>query len=638
MSGRTKIKLPWQTKVSDNLDVEGQAIINLIMPEDKLIPEPTAPTDVINRQYVEGRFSETSAGFLGAAEDGSYTDGLFQDFTDQTRVGVAVDRFNELFKALAPAPAPNLSNITIADSGVSGKLTFGSSGTIAGYTIVPSKDKGTIFTTSGTEIGIFNASTTINGDVAGTVPVGGTNNRPYPAKAFSDGNVGFLRLEVNGIIIHSVNLATFGSGSSINANNSGFVLTAADAIKFDSGQTLDLFKFRTGTWTVDPADQRYGYNKVRVRHEYATGLFRDTNSYEWVVDANATATTFTGEVLNNPVMSGNRKISGVTYHTSGTVDYSVTINNAYKNTYSSSISAVSHSGTNVSPASEALPLPADENSTFVLSGKTLVINNASRLLNDNVTANTRVDRTVQTDVTSTGQTISGFLVDNIADDSSDTSETFNGEGYRIHDGIDITSTTYGTGKLASPFDWDGAQNLISGDTNHNKGLLVAGGKLSYPKNTSHISGITAGNFSNVALGPGGNPDYSVASGNRTFIRYFYSALSYSNIRLNVAATGTTFVTLATGVSGNNLTAEVLAPNTTKNTGGAVEWKDAVLPHNANDKDKGCFASTFGDTIPTNWGLTLGAQNTSTSGHVVCVRFTAAATWTGSIDSITLTWL
>ena len=42
---------------------------------------------------------------IGPPEDDSYsTGGIFTDFTPATRVGVAVDRFNEMFKLLAPTP------------------------------------------------------------------------------------------------------------------------------------------------------------------------------------------------------------------------------------------------------------------------------------------------------------------------------------------------------------------------------------------------------------------------------------------------------------------------------------------------------------------------------------------------------
>jgi len=64
---------------------------------------------------------------IGLAEDGTYTDGLFTDFTSTTPVGTAVDRFNEILKALSPAPAPDLDDIDGNDTGVSAELSFGSS-------------------------------------------------------------------------------------------------------------------------------------------------------------------------------------------------------------------------------------------------------------------------------------------------------------------------------------------------------------------------------------------------------------------------------------------------------------------------------------------------------------------------------
>ncbi len=638
MSGRTKIKLPWQTKFSKDVSLESVSLTDLVMPEDKAIPEATSPNDVINRQYVEGVIGGGGAAVIGPSEDGTYDDGLFQDFEETTEVGTAVDRFNELFKALAPAPAPSLSNIGIADSGVSGKLSFGTSNVIAGYTPVPAKDVGGSFTSSGEEAGIFAAGVVINGSIADNVAAGGVNNRPYPAKAFGDADQGSLHLEVNGIIIHTVDLTTFNSGNSLNGNGSGFSLSTAAPIQFDSGETLDLFNYRTGTWTVSAADQVNGYNVVKVRHEYTAGSFRDTNIYGWVIDDDTTATTFTSEDVASPSMSGINQISGVTYHTAGTVDYSVTISNPYRNTYSSSGSAVNYTGTNVSPVDESLATPSTEAQDVAIVAKTIAISSINRMLNGSIEVGVTLDRTVQSDLSSPGDSLAGFLVDATTDSSTDISEPFNGEGYRLHTGLVLTDTNYGSGKNASAYDWDSSQNLMSGGADYTTGLLIANGQLSYPSQTNHIPNIAGGDFSSVTYGPGGNPNYATASGDRTYLRYFYSSLSYSNFKLALAVTNTSFVTTATGPSANNVTLEILAPNTTKNTGGTVEFKDAVEPHNANDKDIGCFASTFGDTIPTNWGLTLGAENTSTSGQVIVVRITASSAWTGSIDSMNITWL
>jgi hypothetical protein len=637
MSGRTRIKLPWQTKVSDDIDLNDVSLRNLVMPEDKTTPEATSPNDVINRQYVEGIVGTPGGGaIIGDAEDGTYTDGLFVDFSSDTLIGTAVDRFNEVLKALAPSPAPNLDNISIQDSGITGKLSFGSSNNISGYINVPAKDVGGTFGSAGSEAGIFAANRTINGVLADSV----SSASSYPANSFGEGDKGSLHLEVNGAVIHSVDLSAFGSGSSTNSNGSGFTsLTAATPVQFDSGDTLDLFKYRRGNWTVDPADQVNGYNFVRIRHEYETGLFRDTNYFYWVIDADTTATSFSGETISNINMNGTKRISGVTYHTSGTLDYDVTISNAYRNTYSQSSSALDFSGTKVQTSDMALPTPSTEEDDIVISGRSASLDNSGRIINETISVGVTVDRTVQGDVTSSGQSTVGFLLDNVADNSTDTLEPFNGEGYRLNTSINIDDTSYGSGgKSASAYDWDSSQHLINGDASHNTGLLISAGSLSYPNTTNHISGINGGNFSSVPNGPGGNPDYQTASGERTYLRYFYSPLAYSNFKLNVSATSTNFVTVATGPSGNNVTLEVLAPNTTKDNGGTTEWKDAVEPHNANDRDIGCFASTFGDTIPTNWGLTLGAENTSTSGNVIVIRITAASGWTGSIDSIELTWI
>mgnify|MGYP003117945568 CR=1 FL=1 len=76
----------------------------------------------------------SSGGTIGAAEDGSYTDGLFTDFTSETLIGVPVDRFNEVLKILAPSPAPGVRSINEqSTNGVTAKLSFGAGHAITGY-------------------------------------------------------------------------------------------------------------------------------------------------------------------------------------------------------------------------------------------------------------------------------------------------------------------------------------------------------------------------------------------------------------------------------------------------------------------------------------------------------------------------
>jgi hypothetical protein len=618
----TKIKLSKQAVVDDNIVCNMHAI--------KDLADPVDAQDAVTKAYLDsvaGGIAGTP-GVIGSAEDGNYTDGLFTDFTPSTLTGVAVDRFNEVLKSLSPSPSPSFSSMSCTTSGISGKISFGASNAISGYTNVPALDVNGAYTVSGNRIGILNASTAVSGVLANNVTPGYANGRPYPNLSFGDANQGNLHLVVNGVTVKTVDLTTFVSGTSLSANGSGFNLSAASSVSFTNGDAFAVFKYRTGTWTVTALDQRSGYNTVQVRHEYATGLFRDSQTFDWVVDNSAVATTFSAETLATLAMTGSRKISGVEYHTAGTAKYGVTINNAYRNTYSSSASAVNYNGTNVAITDEALPVAATESDAVVEANKTATVS-ATRLLNGSISVTTTLDRTVQADATSTGSSIAGLFVDNTADGSTATTITFNGETRRIHSGLVLTNTAYGAGTAgAQQSPWDSTQSLVGADANHNTGLLVYNGTLQYPKT----------NFSTIANGPAGNVNYSAAAGLRTFYAFFYDAGAHSNFKFNVSAASTSFVSVATGPSANNLTFEVLAPNTTKNGSGVVSWKDAVVSHSGIDGDVGCYASTYGNVIPTNWGCTIGTKNTSTSGNVVVVKITAAAAWTGSISSIGITWL
>ncbi len=602
------------------------------------IPNPVESLDVANKAYVDSAVSGGGVIGIGSAEDGTYVDGLFSDFTQNTNIGTAVDRFNEVLKALAPSPAPILVNATSSTGTVGGKLSFDSSNLIAGVTPHPAQLINSAFGVAGNIRGIINGSTAVTATLANNVVPSYANSRPYPNYAFGDADAGSLHLEVNGSVIHSTNLSAFASGNSLNAQGSGFVLSVATSVKFDNGNSLDLFKYRTGTLNVAAASMVPGYNVIRVRHEYATGLYRDTNTVAWMVDNDTTATSYGTGTLDTLAMSGSKYISGVRYHTGGSANYGITIHNAYKNTYSSSASAITFNGTNCSAASMALSAMSAYTDDVTITARTTTIN-ATRLLNTGISISTSTLRTVQSTITSGVSSINNLLVDNQADDSTATNETFNGESFRIHSDVVLTDVAYGAGTAgASGYTWDSAQNLISGSATHNTGLLVSNGELTYPTNTSHIGTVTSGNFSVATNGYAGNANYTLATGNRTYLRYFYTSASKSNFKLAVTATNTTFVSVATGASGNNLTLEVLAPNTTVNAGGAVVWKDGVIAHSGNDTDVGCYAGTFGNSQPTNWGMTLGTKNTSTSGKVIVVRITAASGWTGKISTIACTWL
>jgi hypothetical protein len=86
---------------------------------------------------VSGSINHRDGINIGDAEDGTYTDGLFTDFTSSTLLGVAIDRFNEVLKGLAPSEAPQLQDFSASGSlsNFSAYLSFGASNdqSSAGY-------------------------------------------------------------------------------------------------------------------------------------------------------------------------------------------------------------------------------------------------------------------------------------------------------------------------------------------------------------------------------------------------------------------------------------------------------------------------------------------------------------------------
>lgn len=586
-------------------------------------------------------FYKLETDLIGAPEDGTYTDGLFTDFTNTTKIGTVVDRFNEVLKALAPPPAPSLALISYSTAnGVNGNLSFGSSNAIAGYTNVGTDIGGTALNVNsafnvGSRVKGIYAPIAISGIVAGGASA---HAYAYPASSFGDANQGTLKLEVNGSVVHSVNLASFSSGTSVNANGSGFSLSAAISVKFQDGSPLDLFKYRTGTWSVAVADQRDGWNYVSVSHQVSASLTRVTNYFEWINDAETTATSFSSGTLRNLTLTGSRYLSGVRYYTGGSALYDISFENAYRNTYNSSASAISHPTTfNCSVADASLPSTTDQTKVVQIVGKLVTIapESQNRILGADLSVSTRVLRTVQTAATSS-LTSGGWkiLLDSNTPAATALVEDFEGEGYRQESSLDITSLSYGSGANSGPANWDSTEALSDG-------LLVYQGALQYP-----LQGLSGGDFRNTTDGnangptsPGGydgNPNYSTMTGEKVYLRYFNTGTAKQNFILNITSTQTNFVAASNrgSLTGNNVTVEILAPNLTTNEAGTVEWKDCVTPYTI-DTDIGAYGATYGASIPTNWGVTLGTKSTANSAFTVVIRITASQSWVGKISHLTL---
>ncbi len=611
------------------------------------------PTGLTGPQGVQGTTGPGSDACdlpLGTPTDGTYLDGLF-GFTGDTKTCDAIDDINEVLKSLAPSPAPDLDDVDIDTNGVNGRLSFDGANPIAEATYAgvtgigsrPQVDVDEDFNDSGDRAGIINASTDVTGTLNEDVPADGGSPTPaFPANAFGDAEKGNLILEVNGIIVRTIDLSVAGAVND-GSSTSGFNITAATNVQFPNGDPFTVFKYRTGSFRVDSGDSnvRFGWNYARVRHEVTTGNFTDTNYVDWVVDANVVTTVYNTIVLDNLSMGGSQFLSGVEYHTSGNADYDITIQHGQRNTYVAS-NAITFTEVNSSVPNQSFAATVgNELQDTVLTNLTVTVSpdTDGRILDGPITVTTLTNRTINSnEANSSSSTINELLVDtNIsgAAGEDNNSDTFNAEGFRIRSDLDIDETGYtsGAGGQATGI-WDSTITVVAGaggTAGYSDGLLVYNDALRYP-----TEGANSGDFSTVTNGPAGNQDYSGESNTRRYLRFFFDSSARQNFNFDFTVSGTTFTSLTTGPTGSLLTAEILAPNTTQNSTGDTQWKDMVTLFTDEDSI-GAFSGTFGPTIPTDWGISLGTRSTATSGNAIVIRLTAASGWTGSINRIELTF-
>ena len=187
-------------------------------------------TDNIVKKVKPSQIIPASAGQIGNAETGDYTDGLWTDLNATTPTGTAIDRINEFLKGLAPSSAPTLSKIDEnVTNGAVVKLSFGASNAITGYTNVTALGAISAVDVNGgygvgyvgvdIALGAYNSKSAKYGDVAGGT---GANTHAsgqvnYPANSFGNADQGTLVLEVNGSDIVTIDL----TNNSIGAGTSG---------------------------------------------------------------------------------------------------------------------------------------------------------------------------------------------------------------------------------------------------------------------------------------------------------------------------------------------------------------------------------------------------------------------------------
>ena len=591
-----------------------------------------------------------AAGYIGVAEDGDYTDGLYTDFTPTTPTGTAIDRFNELFKFLVPKSAPSLASIDLDTAvGVTGFLSFGASNSISGVANVAALDDHPAIDVNGSytaetssnghnRAGIYGTAIELVGDLANSTIADLTTNGDtnYPIKSFGQGNLGTLVLELNGTAVKTLDLtsATVGAGaagagtdSELTSGTGFFELSAATDGKYNSGDAYNLEKHRTGKWKISAASQRAGWNYMRIKH--TVGASVNTSNYiQWIVDS----VVSNGEItIDTPSISGlsltgSRYISGVKYYTGGTATYTATANNYYTNVYAINnivLDSLEIAPVTVTPTTINTSGGENESKSIPIS-KTVSIDSTS-ILNAALNVSASVTHPTKSSVVNEGAvSITDILAYNIAEASNDTLKTvenMDGESYRLENAAYSTQSSVASGAF------DSTVSLVS-----NSGLQVWNRRLVAP-----VQSTNGGDYSTIVRGPAGNPDYSgLATGVKTYFRKFTNTKggSSSNFTLEIDGSGT-IVDHATSLTGDKLQIFMKVPGSGTNVTGWMDLSSSFVTGAYSDNN-GCYVETFNSSLNSSILFTSGIKFIGNNDHIV-IKIVADGSWTGHIDELRFTW-
>ena len=632
------------------------------------------------------------SGLIGTAEDGTYADGLFTDFIPSTPVGTAVDRFNEVLKVLAPPPAPGLKTLDydVVGSTYSGLLSFDAThpdpaGNFiniqsyeqlgeAGFSVPAVNEQYSpdqiVYPTSNydeTELyfmraGVIGPNEKITGELNFNVPaeVAATGVTQLSADSYGNADTGTLNLEVNGEIVHSLDLSQFtgsgtapnGSGSDLNNNGSGFTRVSEPRSSYtEGGKEFPSFKHRSSNYIVDQADMQPGFNIARVIHVRGDST-NVTNYVEWVLDNTTDPITFANTDLQVTDKQGSLWISGVRYHTSMELTYTTDISNVYKAIYSTN-PIVTTSSEGVSSNVTIPPIGPGENLTKEINFSNTVDINAgsSIILNQPVSVSIRVPHPIKGNATSSSESSSPLLLYTVNSNATDTIEDFNLEEYRVQDNdFNNQSAGQSNGFYNSNLLWNSTESLAGSDAGHMSGLQIFNGRLLSPVNT--IDAPRKGDFRDISQGGSvetydTNPDYSLEggliSGTRNYIRYIKNTTGVSQRDIIIKYNGDSIlVDHSQTLDSSKIKVSIKFPTNT--LGAGTGWMDANAAFQMFDYQD----SAGGYVLPIN-----GSHDTTVSGEttnyftfgknevraneVIIVKIEADTSWNGHLEDLSIEW-
>jgi len=585
---------------------------------------------------------------------------------------------------------PDLDDIDCNVDGTDCNLSFGSSKSISGYTnvaasagIASSLDLNGLYQTAASSNNlrrsVFDLSTTIVGNLNEDV---GANSPDYSANAFSDAHTGSLKLEVNGSVVHEVeitgshNAVGAGvpgseSGNLLNSNGSGFVLSQWAPSRYDNGVPYYLEIYRTGQYKIVPGDQRNGWNYARVIHT-VDGSDRETNYVEWVNDNNADAVSGSFVEMKPFEDDDTFHLSGVKYFVQPSGSVNARVSNLYKNVYSDSNSAITFANLTNATGTKIVQSGSGLSSTKTTSAssaalQTLASSANSEAAHSHVTGTIRFSRSkslsgsfttkynaqggltfvhpLKSNLTTSTVTATTLHVYSSSDSSNaNTQENFSGEFYRVQSGSygSQSDVTAGVNNWSST----GSLNDNSNFAGYYTGLMLYDGYLVSP-----FSGGNKGDFRNHTEGgslesPAGNVNYSsLGVDTREYYRGFLNNTSNDRPSVSITIRGDATIVGKTGANqgtlgtNKNIFVEVAVP-------GKTAFLDLAKPSAGSGNisaGDGCLSGDLDATVDsggaTNTCTLNGAtvDGTVSGAEYFVIKISAHKNWIGYVSQIDVSW-
>jgi hypothetical protein len=353
-------------QVMDNTILQSHLNLNLPSSGDTISGATVA---YVNNALSGGTFSTV----IGPAEDGTYTDGIFTDFTSTTPIGIAIDRFNEVLLKLAPTPP--------SDLGSSGPMTIG--GSLYSARALSTGSVVTSITTSTTPVfTVASKSNGIGNVQSGTITfdVNGTQQDSFVMNGTS---------KTSGVIRFTVGDPYFGQ-----AGKAGFW----------TGITSSIVS--TSTILAPSASQKTANLIHTISGSLNTAFYVDSVLSPSVGSVSASMPAMTGHISGVPSLVAAQTVTGISF----------TINNAVSNFYNNAFYDITGSYTNAKSNNPPQSIPTISGQSVSTTAESITIT-SSAVYNDTSFSFTATGRNIVGTTGTASYTSSTSRIDTVSNET-----------------------------------------------------------------------------------------------------------------------------------------------------------------------------------------------------------------------------